>query len=619
MQINEINIINFKSIQEQSIKLLPNINVFVGVNGSGKSTILNAIAISLSWLINRIQRENVTGKHIDELDIKNDESMARIELKFENNQNLYTWSLVKTLRGYSINETSQLLEVSELASIFQMQYQKNSQLPMIVYYPVNRVAEGMRPSFRMKRDSISDLDVYDNALGGNANFQSFFEWFRIQDDIINEQSQSRTKWMIQHRTWIKQRILKIFSIYSLKEQNDSFNHFKQKLQYDEFILEEPKYLFHELINAIEHLDVNNTDANIRVPHILHDIEYLLYQMGKLSDLNRDNLVGFEEFPFYHLERVIKQIIDLVEEKYIVHLIIYEKTIIFIWEIFLFSVLLGFWWASNDAKREIEQLFKIFNPLKNINEHISRNFIDDFMQRLINLIEKDNRRLKHATFNEGRELQFVTKAIESFIPEYSNFRVKRIPLPHMLVDKKGKTIRLDRLSDGEKNMIAMIGDIARRLSMSNPKIKNPLEGNGIVLIDEIDLHLHPAWQRVIISKLTEVFPNCQFIVTTHSPQILSHVKAEHVFLLMQQENNMEIIKPTESYGKNSDRLLEDILGVDARPSKQKRELHELFQLIQDKDLEKAKELMEKLQNEIEGREPELVKANVLIQRKEILGK
>jgi predicted ATP-binding protein involved in virulence len=166
---------------------------------------------------------------------------------------------------------------------------------------------------------------------------------------------------------------------------------------------------------------------------------------------------------------------------------------------------------------------------------------------------------------------------------------------------------------------MIGDIARRLSISNPRMKNPLEGDGIVLIDEIDLHLHPAWQRVIISKLTEVFPNCQFIVTTHSPQILSHVKAEHVFLLVQKNDNMDVIKPTESYGKSSDRLLEDILGVESRPLLIKNELHQLFKLIQDKDLEKARKLMQKLESEIEGREPELVKANVLIQRKEILGK
>jgi len=166
---------------------------------------------------------------------------------------------------------------------------------------------------------------------------------------------------------------------------------------------------------------------------------------------------------------------------------------------------------------------------------------------------------------------------------------------------------------------MIGDIARRLSMANPRMDNPLEGDGIVLIDEIDLHLHPLWQRVIVAKLTEVFPNCQFIVSTHSPQVLSHVKAEHIFLLQPQENDISIIKPTESYGKSTDRQLEDILGVESRPLEIKEELHQLYKLIQEQKLEDAKQLMAKLENKIEGREPELVKADVLIKRKEILGK
>ncbi|MDO8609393.1 MAG: AAA family ATPase [bacterium] len=617
MQIKRIYIDNIKSIQKQSIELLPNINVFVGVNGSGKSTILNSIAISLSWLINRIQRENTSGKPIDELDIKYGTETAILKIEIENNRERYNWSLVKTLRGYSSEEKSQLTEVSKLASLFQIQYQKNNQLPMIVYYPVNRVAEGIRPSFKT-RETISELDVYDNALGGKANFQSFFEWFRIQDDIVNEQSQSRSRWMHQHRAWIQKRISNIFSIFSFSEQNDGFNHFKKILKHDEFIVEEPKYLFRELIQAIEHLDFENVN-NMKVPHILQDIEYLLYQMGKLSESNKDNAIGFEEFPFHHLERVIKQIVDLVQEESIYHSAMYRKTVNFIWEMFLFSILLGFWWLSDSGKKNIEQLFKLFHPLKNLDNDFFRNMTDNFIKRLMYIIERDTVRLKNATSHQGRELQFVTKAIESFIPEYSNFRVKRVPTPHMLVDKVGITIRLDRLSDGEKNMIAMIGDIARRLSMSNPSMKNPLKGDGIVLIDEIDLHLHPAWQRIIISQLTEVFSNCQFIVTTHSPQILSHVKAEHVFLLKQENDNLSVIKPTESYGKSSDSLLEDILGVESRPLLIKKELHQLFKLIQEQNLEKAKKLMHKLENEIEGREPELVKANVLIQRKEILGK
>lgn len=68
-------------------------------------------------------------------------------------------------------------------------------------------------------------------------------------------------------------------------------------------------------------------------------------------------------------------------------------------------------------------------------------------------------------------------------------------------------------------MAMVGDIARRLSIANASAENILEGEGIVLIDEIDLHLHPSWQAVILPVLLNTFPNLQFIVTTHSSKVL----------------------------------------------------------------------------------------------------
>jgi len=188
---------------------------------------------------------------------------------------------------------------------------------------------------------------------------------------------------------------------------------------------------------------------------------------------------------------------------------------------------------------------------------------------------------------------------------------------MLIDKNNSTISLEQLSDGEKNLIALVGDIARRLAIANPTNENPLKGEGIILIDEIDLHLHPSWQRMIIPKLIEVFPNCQFIVSTHSPQILSHVKAENIFLLNQTENNIFITKPTQSFGLNTDRILEDLMLVPARPNKEK--IHNIYVAIQNNEIEVAKQLISDLQIEMNGDDPELVKANVLIKRKNILGK
>lgn len=135
-------------------------------------------------------------------------------------------------------------------------------------------------------------------------------------------------------------------------------------------------------------------------------------------------------------------------------------------------------------------------------------------------------------NFGKDIQNVARAIEKFVPEYSNLRINRSErgTAQMLVDKHGQEFDIGQLSDGEKNMIALIGDIARRLTIGNPNSEDPLKESGVVLIDEIDLHLHPKWQRIVAGKITEVFPNCQFIITSHSPQVISHIKPESVFVL-----------------------------------------------------------------------------------------
>lgn len=66
---------------------------------------------------------------------------------------------------------------------------------------------------------------------------------------------------------------------------------------------------------------------------------------------------------------------------------------------------------------------------------------------------------------------------------------------------------------------MVADIAARMAEANPGKENPLSTSGIILIDEVDLHLHPQWQRTILKSLHSIFPNVQFIVTTHSPSVI----------------------------------------------------------------------------------------------------
>ncbi|HMG66693.1 MAG TPA: AAA family ATPase, partial [Chitinophagaceae bacterium] len=414
-----------------------------------------------------------------------------------------------------------------------------------------------------------------------------------------------------NKKWLKSRTTKLLSLLEKmnkgNEAPDAINfieHFKK----DNLIYDEPQLFFHELADLFGHAELMY-QKKIKGGDVFKDINYLRLRM-KLTPLS--NYRGDE---ISIIEKILKRFIKTLRYKE------YKddsNTIIihFIWEALLFSLLLYLSGLSEKGKTEIEALFSEFDPVKNGVK--LQNESERFISSVKVIIGKDAERSGNAAINEGRELSYITEAVENFVPGYSNLRVKRSPRPQMLVDKDGETMSLEQLSDGEKNVIALVGDIARRLSIANSNSNKPLEGKGIILIDEIDLHLHPSWQRLMIPKLTELFPNCQFFVTTHSPQVLSHVHPENIFLLRNEKNVFTYSKAIESYGQNSDRILEDLLGVDARPTKEKEMLHNLFKLIQNDNLKQAKIEVEKLSKLI-GNDPEIVKAEVLIKRKEIIGK
>jgi predicted ATP-binding protein involved in virulence len=123
---------------------------------------------------------------------------------------------------------------------------------------------------------------------------------------------------------------------------------------------------------------------------------------------------------------------------------------------------------------------------------------------------------------------------------------------LTVSKNGEPLSVNQFSSGEKMLFALVADLARRLALANPGIKKPLGGNGIVLIDEIDLHLHPAKQREVIPKLIKVFPNIQFVITTHSPFVFQSVKSENRRIL----NEGEILIPDSSEGLSYEAILEE---------------------------------------------------------------
>jgi predicted ATP-binding protein involved in virulence len=138
--------------------------------------------------------------------------------------------------------------------------------------------------------------------------------------------------------------------------------------------------------------------------------------------------------------------------------------------------------------------------------------------------------------------------------------------------------------------------------------------GIVLIDEIDLHLHPQWQRRLPGALKEAFPAIQFIATTHSPQILSELDSSEIILLKGDET----WHPDASYGLNADRILEEIMDTPSRPQKVRDDLRELFRTIELGSLDESRRLLAELAKAVPGIS-EIASANALIARKEAIGR
>ena len=157
--------------------------------------------------------------------------------------------------------------------------------------------------------------------------------------------------------------------------------------------------------------------------------------------------------------------------------------------------------------------------------------------------------------QDRALRGVRKAILSMLDGCANLRVVRKPRLEMKIDKDNVSLNVSQMSDGEKCTMALLGDLARRLALANPEKADPLCGEGIVLIDEIELHMHPSWQRKILNVLKKTFPNIQFIITTHSPVVLSEADEDYNIFFTSQENGKIDIMKNEEALKKTDHLAE----------------------------------------------------------------
>jgi predicted ATP-binding protein involved in virulence len=223
-----------------------------------------------------------------------------------------------------------------------------------------------------------------------------------------------------------------------------------------------------------------------------------------------------------------------------------------------------------------------------------------LYNFINLFSKLELYLKNKT---------VSNVVKQFMNGFMNFDI--VNNDPITIKKDGKLFTIKQLSQAEKRMIAMISDLTYNVSSFNDE--------GIIMMDEIDTYLHPSWQKLFIPQLLKVFPNCQFIFSTNSPNVINQIQPENLFIFDANEDEIKYYHPSNSYGKTVERILEDIMGLKTtRPDEIHKTLNMIYEYIDNGDLSHAKHEITKLEKII-GSDSELTKANVLIKLKETINK
>lgn len=214
----------------------------------------------------------------------------------------------------------------------------------------------------------------------------------------------------------------------------------------------------------------------------------------------------------------------------------------------------------------------------------------------------------------KSLEAVRKAVMVMLEDCDNLRVVRKPRLEMKVDKNGRSLNVSQLSDGEKCTMALFGDLARRLTIANPNMEEPLLGEGVVLIDEVELHMHPSWQRTILKNLRNTFPNIQFIITTHSPIILNEINDEYkVFFLKSCEDANEITEFSRLDGFDANYILEEFMGTKSMNENTENLIHSIYTFINQKHFDMAEEKIMHLEELAGKNNKDVITAKMLIKR------
>jgi len=185
--------------------------------------------------------------------------------------------------------------------------------------------------------------------------------------------------------------------------------------------------------------------------------------------------------------------------------------------------------------------------------------------------------------------------------------KTLPQGELAFPKGSHPLRLSQFSDGERQLLLLVGELARRLAIANPGAAEPLLGDGVILIDEIELHLHPGWQRKILPALAETFPNLQIVATTHSPQVLASVPGSAVRVI----DDFQIYTAPPTLGRDSNSLLEEVMGDTPRPQKYLDALARVSDLLDEGRYPAARSALDRLAAELTSDDADIQRFHAML--------
>ena len=177
-------------------------------------------------------------------------------------------------------------------------------------------------------------------------------------------------------------------------------------------------------------------------------------------------------------------------------------------------------------------------------------------------------------NPGRFTQ-VCDRINDLLPDDMEFTARTDSMGEYLFAQRGALVPFAALSDGSRAFIGWVADMLYHICFGCPSGVKLVENCGIVLVDEIDLHLHPDWQRTVLPRLAKAFPNLQFIVTSHSPIVVGTLQRKNIWVCEPApdgDGSILVQKDVGVNGLNADQiLLTEYFGIESSraPEKQRR--------------------------------------------------